>query len=1002
MTDTIYAQGTKTQTDIQTALESRETAPSNKVDMVSSDVASRLLSERLDVFGTEIESFYMKDKEDRDSAPRPCLAIKAPAGTGKTRHILDLVKRLNERDSVFKSLYLVPSLDLAEQLKEIASDSGIKVRVIRGRSQVREDADPSLPEIEQPRMCQRFLEAEKLSSLSLDVKSHLCIKKKGKDNNEEKKCPYYDTCPYIKQMEKFNGLSIASHAYMSIKADWLSEDKLDLVIIDESFWQSMLRHQQFELSEFKKIDKPSRQIPLKNYQAKADMSANQIEDAWMEDTLFHHEWNGIVSKVLSYAYVEEKDYFLASDFTDAGITADIAERMYRLEYMRLDRPNITPDMSDGEIADALKDAIKQDVFSYARFWKNLSEELRVRVSNEDHKGVMHSVSMDWSGKPRILLHSHKSAKFTTIPTVVIDADLDKELTTEFLPIFRDRDDRFFELNVQMSEHVKFTQVTNTPLSKSTFSPFGDKLPLATMRKAQYARNRVFDAMKNIAIATGLTDDGRALTPEQQERKPLLCSYKAIGDYWTGQDYHSKRREQNAFNPIPGYDGRYDSLPANEDGLAFRDDPDSVPFDFAHFGNLRGKDQWKNTNCNVVLGRNEPPVSGLEDTARAVFYKSPSEIVFIDANEDGNKFLPRKPENIPTKTGGIHTVNVSYHPDRNVDRILRQIRESELTQAIGRARPIHRDRPLEIIIATNVPVPGLIPDRACTYEQFIGSRSFECLMDGLLPQESQTAHELFPETFRTSSSLQSIRKRFDLLMELMKTYQAHNLYEVAYKVMRNGKSLTRKGLVFAPEGVHTIEGRMSRVIKEEFKISDIKCAGEYVEEIAPTFKAKPEDYVLSKSQISARVEVAKGDIELKGGYTNEDIEFCVHEYNEMLDWIDDHKCPGDDFWSMFKSSRGCRFGGCDFEGVMSIDRTLEPPKYDIPVFPFQVFRDYAFEGGKLTWSSSDLDEVEMRFWLTCFKEKYSLTSEQVYMDFKRYMMSTSFENMKGRVLEDVPF
>jgi hypothetical protein len=59
-----------------------------------------------------------------------------------------------------------------------------------------------------------------------------------------------------------------------------------------------------------------------------------------------------------------------------------------------------------------------------------------------------------------------------------------------------------------------------------------------------------------------------------------------------------------------------------------------------------------------------------------------------------------------RDGTFRHATAERHPDPDVELVRRQIVESELLQAIGRARAVRRDasRPLTIIIGTSVPTP----------------------------------------------------------------------------------------------------------------------------------------------------------------------------------------------------------------------------------------------------------------------------------------------------------
>ena len=172
----------------------------------------------------------------------PILAVKGSAGLGKT---VALLKELSRPEwAALKVLYLVPALDLAEELADKAREIGINARVIRGRSQPQpgETKDGA-------RMCAKFEIAEGLSALSIDVTNTLCRSKSPGGRTEE--CPFAATCPYLTQLrDKRPGLLIAAHQYLPLTVEGLKQENIDLVVIDETFWQSLVRRSHVDLARF--------------------------------------------------------------------------------------------------------------------------------------------------------------------------------------------------------------------------------------------------------------------------------------------------------------------------------------------------------------------------------------------------------------------------------------------------------------------------------------------------------------------------------------------------------------------------------------------------------------------------------------------------------------------------------------------------------------------------------------------------------------------------------
>lgn len=149
---------------------------------------------------------------------------------------------------------------------------------------------------------------------------------------------------------------------------------------------------------------------------------------------------------------------------------------------------------------------------------------------------------------------------------------------------------------------------------------------------------------------------------------------------------------------------------------------------AHFGAIRGIDNWKDCEALVLVGRNEPRPDAVENIARALFF-------------DDQQPIQRTGQWIPVEVGydmvsGEHVgVAVAAHADLRVHEVLMQLREAESIQAIDRLRLIHNVEPKLVIVLSKLPLPGLKVDRLMTWAELTRGDEFERLYrrsGGLLP------------------------------------------------------------------------------------------------------------------------------------------------------------------------------------------------------------------------------------------------------------------------------
>lgn len=630
------------------------------------------------------------DAEERRSALPPRLGIAGEAGLGKTEAVLAACARPAWRER--RVLYLVPSVELGEELAVRARAKGISATVIRGRSQ----ADPACPG---QRMCRKADIAESVASLGYNVTETLCRGKNAAGETVE--CPYRATCPYVKQQaaaRKAPGLYIAAHAYLSLGLDALKEDSLDLIIIDESFWPTLTREGRVNIDRFLTSRSPGDKVSRARKGERQIEADHRTQELWAE----HYQAMRAADEAIRGATRQGRQPTLA-DFRTHGLSEGLCTAAMELEYSRLGRPALDAGMDEQEQRDALAQAVQREAFGFARAWNVLKRELATDRQGEPHgltvemghlnrrsnelENVLH---LTWSVEPR----------FAGLPLLAIDADADEVILGRFYPGIEVQTIRAAWRNVTVR------QVTDRTGSKTAFSNPAN-------------RDRAWQA------ALALADRHAETVAGDPSRRPLVVTQKSVREAWT------------------------------EEGRT-----DDAPFDLAHQGALRGKDQWKNTAGVLVVGRIEPSPGEVERQMRAVFYADATPLTFLAPDpKTGRLMLPKRDGVIRTRSGATVKVPVSYHPDDRGDRIIRQVREAELMQAIARCRPVHRgaEVPCEVLILTNVPLP-LVVDEVTTWEQAIPDRFEQMRLAGFVPDVAADCAAAYPALWDSAEAVRQAASR----------------------------------------------------------------------------------------------------------------------------------------------------------------------------------------------------------------------------------------------------
>ncbi|CUJ83541.1 hypothetical protein PH7735_00276 [Shimia thalassica] len=112
----------------------------------------------------------------------------------------------------------------------------------------------------------------------------------------------------------------------------------------------------------------------------------------------------------------------------------------------------------------------------------------------------------------------------------------------------------------------------------------------------------------------------------------------------------------------------------------------------HFGALRGQNRWEDRDSVIVIGREQPSPRDVEARARAYAAAAGDAFVSGDFKQVSRGIRLRD---------GVKSIEVFAHPDKWGDRILRQIREKEIEQAIDRIRLIHNQNKKSVFLLSPV-------------------------------------------------------------------------------------------------------------------------------------------------------------------------------------------------------------------------------------------------------------------------------------------------------------
>jgi putative DNA primase/helicase len=427
---------------------------------------------------------------------------------------------------------------------------------------------------------------------------------------------------------------------------------------------------------------------------------------------------------------------LRTDFEAAGVSASDARHASGLEYRRTEKLSVTPGMDWKAQADAIKNHAANTALKLGRFFRLLAEALE---AGADPALTCFEIALNVENPPhkpedRVIMRWRAPMTIADKPVLLLDATLDGEIARVFFP--------------QMAEPV--------------------------------------------VIEAALTGYHAIQAPDVAWPKNRLCHKDTLKPEEANRR-SNRRDELRWLHEVEAAKGESVLITyrAAEEAIAERaaELPNSNPKAlFGHFNRLRGHDEWRDVSSLIIVGRPQPNAQAVEDLTRALWHatKEPIKRLFPDAR------YPRETRFIMMADGRHVPVQVDTHPDWRCARVLDQIR-AEMTQAIGRARLVHRDpaKPCRVIVLGEYPV-GLPIHELATWESLKPGPLEVMKARGLVLKNRDHAAMVLSDIFPTGNALrqwlkanpeqaQAWNEFVSSPYRKIPTGESHKLVAIRYKV-----------------------------------------------------------------------------------------------------------------------------------------------------------------------------------------------------------------------------
>lgn len=308
---------------------------------------------------------------------------------------------------------------------------------------------------------------------------------------------------------------------------------------------------------------------------------------------------------------------------------------------------------------------------------------------------------------RLISQGRRQWPFERRRLLVLDGTANAEILKEFVPSLA----TVPEIRVQ--RNARFIQVSNTTFYKGRLTR---RTPGANGKLKRKPTARLLEVAEFIEKTA-------------RKGKTLVVTNKPVRCALTGEDEHA-------------------SLPIS---AKYRG------ADIAHFGNIRGSNDFEGHEIAIILGRDEPTVAAAEQRAMAIWYDTKEPVRRITPDFRGHFNYRTRTRRYRLSNGTTKPVNVAVHPDPRVQAVVEQSREAEMIQAIDRLRLIHNEKRKTVYILCSIPLD--IPvDELVTWKQLIGDRRLsdalaECDERGwdALPLAAKQLSRLFPALWATKKA-----------------------------------------------------------------------------------------------------------------------------------------------------------------------------------------------------------------------------------------------------------
>ena len=255
-------------------------------------------------------------------------------------------------------------------------------------------------------------------------------------------------------------------------------------------------------------------------------------------------------------------------------------------------------------------------------------------------------------------------------------------------------------------------------------------------------------------------------------------------------------------------------------------PADIPFAGAtltHFNSLRGVNRYSDYQNIVIVGREQPATTGLEQVARALWGDAEEPLQLLEDKSGSKPFEPVS--GTYWVQDGTESAKTHAHPDQRATALLRQIREAESVQAIDRLRllrPSKSGLDRRIFILSSLPL-DLRLDYLWSWDSLKESQRILRACDGIVPLNAEHLRKADPSlnSKRTAENRVAEFKAARSLIDILISEVA--VFSVRYKTPKQRR--WSEALVTDNHSLEAVQARLTALAGQPVAVELIDVSQE---------------------------------------------------------------------------------------------------------------------------------------------------------------------------------